>query len=776
MVPGACRLSRTLPTNPEIGHAEGQPRPTLRSFTHQRSALALAALASLSVAAQVAPAPVPTETESKNVKPTPGPTLDRVEVIGTNSETEQRRASTAAKIIIGKDDIERFGDSSVSEVLKRLPGVTSGGRPGRGGDVRMRGMGGGYTQLLINGERMPPGFSLDTLPPDQVERIEVMRAPTAEYGARAVAGTINIVLKEALKKTLNEIRLGLGKEEDRLSPSASWTRNDKWGDKVAYTMTLSVNRSDSRDKDDTRTRWYDLSSGAPILDQHESGFSVGKRDGVHLNGRLQIALAPGESLVLMPFAVLSQGSTHTESRLEQAPGGAIPQPYANYTSDGDGRFTLLRGNAQWQKSLGEGTRLELRGGAGNSSYESHSLRIETDTSGLQTRAIDDQSNTKENSWNLTGKVSRQMENEHSLVGGLELDSSVRRQSRTTLQNGLPLLTEFGDDLGAASMRAATYVQDEWNPTKQISAYAGLRWEGIETRSDSDAYQVSNRSSVLTPLLHATWRPNEKSRDQWRSSLTRSYKAATLQDLIARPAISQRFPTGSNEVSSPDRAGNPKLAPELARGFEIAYEHYLDKGGMLSANFFYRRISDLIRTVVALEDVSWSAGKRWVARPQNVGNATAQGIELEAKARMDELWIGALPLALRANVSFFDSNVEQVPGPNNRLEGQPKGTANLGADYKLHSLPISLGASVNYTPSHDLQLSDIQSSAMGAKVVTDAFLVWFLNPNALLRLSASNLLPRDYLNTSSVLNNTQRQDLASANPSKVRWGLRLELKL
>ena len=62
------------------------------------------------------------------------------------------------------------------------------------------------------------------------------------------------------------------------------------------------------------------------------------------------------------------------------------------------------------------------------------------------------------------------------VSGLELDSSKRRQSRTTLQNGLPILTDFGDDLNASSMRVATYIQDEWNASKQISAYAGLRWE------------------------------------------------------------------------------------------------------------------------------------------------------------------------------------------------------------------------------------------------------------------------------------------------------------
>lgn len=96
--------------------------------------------------------------------------------------------------------------------------------------------------------------------------------------------------------------------------------------------------------------------------------------------------------------------------------------------------------------------------------------------------------------------------------------------------------------GASSMRVAAYVQDEWNPSKQIAAYAGLRWEGIETRSDSDAYDVSNRSAAATPLLHATWKPDEKSRNQWRTSLTRSYKTATLQgSLIARPSISQRIP-------------------------------------------------------------------------------------------------------------------------------------------------------------------------------------------------------------------------------------------
>ncbi|MGS0755827.1 TonB-dependent receptor plug domain-containing protein, partial [Roseateles sp. GG27B] len=134
------------------------------------SCITLPALAQTSTAAaapaQAASAAPTTKTETPQQ-------LQRVEVSGTPSDEAKRRASTAAKIIIGREEIERFGDSSLGEVLKRLPGVTTGGRPGRGGDIRMRGMGGGYTQILVNGERMSPGFSLDQLPPDQVERIEV---------------------------------------------------------------------------------------------------------------------------------------------------------------------------------------------------------------------------------------------------------------------------------------------------------------------------------------------------------------------------------------------------------------------------------------------------------------------------------------------------------------------------------------------------------------------------------------------------------------------------
>ena len=93
----------------------------------------------------------------------------------------------------------------------------------------MRGLGSGYTQILLDGERVPPGFSLDSITPEQVERIEILRAPTAETGARAIAGTINIITREGYTRRVNDVRIGTRLENGKLRPPAAWTRNDKPG-------------------------------------------------------------------------------------------------------------------------------------------------------------------------------------------------------------------------------------------------------------------------------------------------------------------------------------------------------------------------------------------------------------------------------------------------------------------------------------------------------------------------------------------------------------------
>jgi iron complex outermembrane receptor protein len=187
---------------------------------------------------------------------------------GRETETEERRRSTASKIIVGREEIERFGDSTVGEILRRLPGVTMQGAPGRGGRIAMRGMG-SFTQVLIDGQRVPPGFSIDSLNPEQIERIEILRAPTAETGTRAIAGTINIITRDGYVRRINEIALNLGWENDRLQPGVSFTRNDSIG-RWIYNLSVSVNRFEQKNDSVTTTTDTNLNTGQTTLAQAET--------------------------------------------------------------------------------------------------------------------------------------------------------------------------------------------------------------------------------------------------------------------------------------------------------------------------------------------------------------------------------------------------------------------------------------------------------------------------------------------------------------------------
>ena len=739
-----------------------------------RRAAALAALVSF-VAVAMAQTPPPPEGAPAEDGARRAP-IERVEIQGINSDTEQRRQAIAGKIVIGREEIERFGDSTVGEVLRRLPGITLGGRPGRGGEIRMRGMGSGFTQILINGERMPAGLALDSLTPDQIERIELMRAPTAEYGARAIAGTINIVLREPLQRRLNDLRLAAGLERGRMQPQVTWTRNDRLGDKGSYNLSLSASRHDRLDDLAMRMRTTDGATGATLLEQQETGLSSDRRERVQLVSRLQWRHGPGEFFMLTPFIVATEGSSAARRELVQSVGVA-PLPYASSSARTDSSFSLLRLNAQEQRRLGPNTRLELRGAVSASNWRSRSLRDEFDAGQALTRSLIESTDNDDRTWSIGAKLLRQLAAEHNLVGGMEAESTTRRQSRATLQNGAPLLADLGDAFGSQTLRVAAYLQDEWSMTRTWSAHAGLRWEGIGTRSDSGGTSIANKSSVWSPLLHSVWRLDEQRRDQVRASLTRSYRAPSLQDLITRPALAVRYaPPGPNVATSPDRVGNANLRPELATGVELAYERYLSQGGVLSANVFHRRISGLIRSITELETVPWAAVPRWVQRPQNLEGARVTGIELEAKLRLDELVSDAPAVSVRSNLSLFRSRVEGVPGPDNRIDQQPKGTANLGADYRLKSAPVQLGGSVNWTPAYRLQSTATQSSVTSTKRIVDLYALWNLNPDARLRLSASNMLPRDYANSSAIDTGGTVQSVENSGPTWTVWSLRLELKL
>lgn len=737
-------------------------RPALLAL----AALALAPAAHAQPAAPAAAASAPASTS-----------LERVEVQGRRDDpTEMRRNASAAKIVIGRQEIEQYGDSTLGDVIRRLPGVTQGGRPGRGGDLRMRGMGSGYTQILIDGERPPPGFSIDQISPDMVERIELLRAPTAETGTRAIAGTINIILREPLRRRNTELRPALSLERGRLSPQLSLSRDGLFGEDGSF--NVSVNASENHDRTDTATRttFVDTGSGAVTLDQLDEDLASSVRRRINASSRFQWRLGPGEQFTLQPFLMHGQSRGESEGTLA-AMAGAPAAPYATRAGASSSSYDIARLNLQLTRRIGPDTRIELRGGAGRFSADAGSTLNQFAADASPVLDVRNETSIRDRSWSLAGKLLHSLGSGHNLVGGWEMEGAQRREDDATWLNGALQEGATGIDMSARTRRRALYLQDEWDPARDWSAYAGLRVETIRSTSDSGDTPVDNRSSVVSPLAHLVWRLDAPRRDQLRLSLTQSYRAPTLRNLIALPALNTLYPVpGGNVASSPDRAGNPELKPEQSHGIDLALERYLGNGGIVSANLFHRRIRDLIRNVTALEDVPWAGEPRWVSRPRNLGRATVEGVEFDAKFRLTELQPDWLPLDLRMNLSLYRSRVESVPGPDNRIDQQPHAVGNLGADYRFRGTPWTVGGSLGLTPGYRTQLTEFQSQELGLRRVLDAYVLWQIDAGTRLRLSLANLVPIDSVSTVSVLQGSQLQTVNTVGRTDLNATLRLEMKL
>ena len=668
--------------------------------------------------------------------------LERVSVTRQQTDTDLRRRQPVAKQLYGREELDKYGDTQLSDVLKRLPGINVSG-----GQLRMRGLGGAYTQILVNGEPAPPGFSLDNLNPAQVERLEVSKAPTADQSAQAIAGTLNIILKDAPRVVQKDLRLGMSYANEKPVVGGSFTYGDRIIGGIGLVLPISFFQWDMRNETQSdRVR----DSGATHLASQGSDHSYGR--GVNISPRLNWKLGDDETLTVQGFFLRNRFRNEGESEtqiLASTPASVLPVSQLD-SSRNRGSFSANRINLQYNNRFGEDRRIELRAGTGSGGADFQYDFFGRNAAGVETVTRTTTGDNTNRQTSMAAKYSQYAGEDHTVTAGGEIERRTRDELRRTVENGVDLLPGIeGQPFNATITRTAAYVQDEWEINKQWSAYFGVRHEQIKTVSDGVGSNFNNTSKVTTPLLHLNYKPDPKGRDMVRASLTRSYKAADVQQLIARPTINTDYPAvgpdkRANTMATPDRIGNPNLKPELATGLDIAWESYLPAGGMISIGVFHRRITGLVRNAlveVPKENAYWADGvARWVSTPINLSKATTQGLELEIKGRAGELFPGLFEpttaLSLRASLNLYRSSVADVPGPHNRLEGQQPWQFNFGADYRFKSVPLSVGFSGQIAPKYTVQQTALLSQASRPARSFDAFAMLQLSPKDSLRVATS----------------------------------------
>lgn len=178
---------------------------------------------------------------------TPAGVTDLEEMVVTGTNIRDVVPPGTPVIVIDAEDIRRSGYSGTEQVLQALPQNFRGGQAGAVADVNMsiggqrgfnatagsgvnlRGLGTTATLVLINGRRIAATSAgtftdISLIPIDAIERIEILTdGASAIYGADAVAGVVNIILKHDYDSAETKLSYGSttsgGRDELRLSHS-----------------------------------------------------------------------------------------------------------------------------------------------------------------------------------------------------------------------------------------------------------------------------------------------------------------------------------------------------------------------------------------------------------------------------------------------------------------------------------------------------------------------------------------------------------------------------
>ncbi|MDM4768213.1 TonB-dependent receptor [Pelomonas sp. SE-A7] len=203
-------------------------------------------------------------------------TLQRVEVTGSNIKRVDAESASPV-LLISAQDIARAGKATVAEYLQTLGVDGAGSLPTSFGNgfaagstaVSLRGLGATSTLVLLNGRRMAPFgraddgqktfTDLSTIPMELVERIEILKdGASSVYGADAIAGVVNIILKKDFTGHTFQMSTGISRYGDAKQHKASLTGG--YGDllKDGYNLVFNAewSKNDRLQNSDRAGREY----------------------------------------------------------------------------------------------------------------------------------------------------------------------------------------------------------------------------------------------------------------------------------------------------------------------------------------------------------------------------------------------------------------------------------------------------------------------------------------------------------------------------------------
>lgn len=526
---------------------------------------------------------------------------------------------------------------TATELMKQIPSLNVD----IDGNVTMRNA---SPQIFIDGR--PTTLTLDQIPADVIDRVELITNPSAKYDASGGnGGILNIVLKKNIKKGYNGgIRAGV---DSRGKFNGGGDINYRQG-KLNFSLSGTVNQRKSIFT--SVTDRYNISDTPSYVHVDDKGTNVGyfafiragidyfvdNRNTFSFAGNFNRGMFTSTDNQLIDSTIENVFSSYsnraTVSKFNFKNSGTQLSYKHNFTENGHDISADLNYNSSTNTS--------------NGNYTTNTFLPDNNPKGLPLIQ-----QTQGNGYNRFLTIQSDYENpydsSHKIEAGVR--AAIRNYKSESLQSffdntsgkfiNIPSISnnyKFRDEVFAAYV---TYTLK----TKKWNYQLGLRAESSNYNGSligKDSTYKTNFPISIFPSSFITYRLNDK------EDLQVNYSRR-----INRPNFFQLLPFV--DVSDPQNPsiGNPSLSPEFTNSLELSYDKNYKNNSNFLATVYFKYSTDLITRYQFIGPNPLNPEDTVVFNTfANANSSTSYGLELTNRTTIKKIWDVTL------NVNLYNSKI------------------------------------------------------------------------------------------------------------------------
>lgn len=469
--------------------------------------------------------------------------------------------------VVSEEKMKQLPDANAAEAIGRISGISLQRNQGEGSKVVMRGLEPKFTNITINGIKVPSNdpddrsVDLSMISPEMLQGIEVFKSPTPDMDGDAVGGTVNLRINKAPNQPKLKLKAGSGynalrKSFDDYYFSGSYSRRflDKKLGVLVQGNTERVNRS----SDDIDTGYRQGYFTQPDTGIYTTAFSgdiriteeIRRRNG--LSSNIDYQLKKGN---ISLYGFYNQTTRNIDQRRNQAREAAELRTYVSRKRietdvlsvmlNGDYAFGILKadGNISYSKTRN------------NNPYDYEGQwRITSNV--FNETPIEEDIKSWFNNGNFAqdGVITRQM----------ELNTSKLMESNVSAAANLELPLNFGDNWSISFKMGGKYNQLHRNRDNDGS-YNPWYYQGVNHGQDFTGAVVTSSAGTNSILSDTFYDENYTSQTINGFTFHNAYSVDKVVDFIDRYNSAENGYIQNFE----ERADNLEVTEKLTAGYFMA---------------------------------------------------------------------------------------------------------------------------------------------------------------------------------------------------------------